>query len=71
MAKCAGAPMVLYQTIDQGHWAPRLGDEIRLRKTDFDILTNAEMIEKGLQKTDELFECPVNEGTKATTAGGI
>ena len=69
--KGAGAPMVLYQTIDRGHWAPRLTDEIRLRKTDFDVLTNAEMIEKGLQRTDGLFERPVNEGQKATTAGAI
>lgn len=50
---------------------PKARVGIWLRKTRFDVLTKIEMIEKGLQRTDGLFERSGNKGKKARKAGAI
>ena len=50
---------------------PKVRDDIWLRKTGFDVLTNIETIEKGLQRTNELFKRSVNHGKRATEPRAI
>ena len=46
-------------------------NDIWLRKRRLDVLANEGMFEKELQKTNGLCSRPVNEGKKASKAGGI
>ena len=45
--------------------------EKRLRKTEIEVLTNAEMMKSELQRTEGLSKRPVDQGKKARKAGTI